>query len=345
MNLKTIILPLCVLLIFSCNSFKHVTSVKIVYEPEAQFRPGAAVPFGVVSLDRKGRRKSTKGYAQGKVDIDKYDIKVTGGWQEESNIIIDTLVEQGVNAWVKVLVTVPEYPNLVDSVSWKLTYEGTVSWYFNGVNGEKGKKGKVRIVSVRIGGTSLSDGNDGQKGYDGGNGHDLDIYVAKMVDSAFIQRHHYNVYAVKVVDRQTSAVKLTYVQETFGRLNIYAEGGKGGDGGDGGPGPDGRTGDATHSPGDGADGGRGGNGGTGGQGGKVRIFIDTANKAFLTQLIISNKGGAGGAGGTGGRAGQGGSSTDGRRGSDGRSGSPGFTGQWGRNGGEPEIIYGPVSLQ
>lgn len=345
MKTLKLLLPVFSLLLFTaCDPFRHVTSVRIVYQPEAQFRPGASVPFGVVSLDKKGRRKYTKGYTQGKVSIDKYEVAVSGGWQDESNIVIDTIVEGGPSKTVVVHVRVPGHTRLHDSIIWPLTYEGEATWYFNGAAGSDGKRGKVRLAPVRLGGTALSDGNSGEGGSFGSAGHDLDIYVVKVSDSAFIASRGYTVFAVKVRDRQTGTDKLTYVQEKYGRLRIFAQGGKGGNGGEGGPGPDGRNTEAGKSPGNGSDGGAGGNGGEGGKGGKIRIYIDSVNRDFLNQLIISNEGGPGGLGGRGGIAGRGGRSSDGNQGRDGSAGLNGLNGNNGVNGGRAEIIFGPVSL-
>lgn len=345
MKTLKILLPLMAVLLFTaCDPFRQVTSIRLVYEPGAQFRPGAAISFGVVSLDKKGRRKSTKGYTKGKVNLEKYDITVSGGWQEESTIIIDTLVEGGPTQSVIVHVRVPDHPRLHDSVVWFLTYEGEAVWYFDGANGEDGKRGKARLAPVRIGGTSLSDGMKGESGTNGSPGHDLDVFVVKAADSSFMAQRGYVVYAVKVRDKQTGAEKLTYIQEKYGRLRIYARGGKGGNGGEGGPGPDGRDTESGKLPGSGSDGGTGGNGGYGGNGGRIRIFIDSANRDFLNQLIISNEGGSGGLGARGGQGGRGGRSSDGNQGRDGIAGPYGINGRNGDNGRSPEIIFGPVSL-
>lgn len=329
---------------FSCKPFKNVTSIKLVYDSMAEFRPGGAVKFGVKTLDRRGRRKGTRGYAAGKMKFEQFDIRLTGGWQSADTFQIDTFVEPGVNKAIKIAAYVTGFPKLADSVELPLSYMGETRWNFSGAAGQGGKDGKSRILPARVDGTAVSDGKPGKDGLKGGNGHDLDVYIKKITDEAYKARFGCDVIAVKVYDRQTKATKFTYISELSSKMSIISNGGAGGEGGDGGPGSDGRDGDDLKNPGNGTDGGIGGKGGNGGDGGKITIYIATEEQDLLKYFVFTNNGGAGGKGGIGGIAGRGGVGTNRRRGNDGRNGFPGSNGTSGNEGGKPQVVFGPVGL-
>ena len=330
--------------IFSCKPFKNVTSIKVTYDTMSELRPGGAVKFGVKTLDRRGRRKSTRGFAGGKLKFEKFDIHSNGGWQSADTFFIDTFVEPGVYKTIKIAAYVPGFPKLADSVELQLNYKGAPSWDYSGYSGQGGKDGKSRILPARVDGTAISEGKPGKDGMTGGNGHDLDVYIKRINDDAFKNRYGCDVIAVKVYDRQTKATKFTYISELESKMTIATNGGAGGDGGDGGPGSDGRDGDDLKVPGNGADGGVGGVGGKGGNGGKITIFVAAEDQELLKLFVFTNNGASGGKGGLGGIAGRGGVGTNRRRGTDGRNGLSGLNGINGSDGGKPTIVPGPVSL-
>lgn len=332
------------LTVFSCKPFKNVTSIRVVYDTMSELRPGGAVRFGVKTLDRRGKRKATKGFAAGKLKMEQFDIYLSGGWQSADTFQIDTFVEPGVYKTVKIAAYVPGFPKLADSIEIPLSYMGEPKWNFSGAAGQTGKDGKSRILPVRVEGTAVSDGKPGKDGQKGGNGHDLDVYIKKITDAEYKNRFGCDVIAVKVYDRQTRATKFTYISELGSKINISSNGGAGGEGGDGGPGSDGRDGDDLKVPGNGTDGGAGGNGGNGGDGGKITVFVAAEEQDLMKFVIISNTGANGGKGGRGGIAGRGGVGTNRRRGTDGRTGLTGLDGSNGKSGGQPAVVFGPVSL-
>jgi hypothetical protein len=328
----------------SCKPFKNTTSIRIVCDTMAELRPGGNVRFGIKTLDRRGRRKATKGFAGGKIKMEKFDVRLSGGWQSTDTFHIDTFVEPGVYKTVKLAVYVPSFPKLADSIELPLSYAGEATWNFSGAKGVGGKDGKVRILPVRVDGTAVSDGKPGKDGGNGGNGHDVEVYIRRVFDTAYSAKFGTNVIAVKVYDQQTRATKFTYISEVAGKLIILTDGGVGGEGGDGGPGSDGRDGDDVKLPGNGANGGIGGKGGNGGRGGNITIYISAEDKDLLNRFVFSNKGAAGGAGGHGGTAGRGGVGANRKKGLDGTNGPNGGTGVSGNAGTQPKIILGPVSL-
>lgn len=329
-----------VLTVFSaCTSSKKFTSIRCVYDHDAQFRPGGSVPFGVVATHKNGTKISTKGYARGKYKMDNYNIQVTGGWYDGGVIFVDSVEDLQVNRTVKVVVRPLKKPGLVDSFEFQLNYEGLVTWNFSGERGAAGNSKSSRFLPVRIGGTGLLDGKDGEDGKPGTDGFDVTLYVYRVEDSTFYNRNGFNLYAVKAVAQNGGNIKVTFIAEKYGKLILKANGGDGGNGGEGGPGVDGNNEGNNTVAGTGTDGGKGGNGGKGGTSGHVKIYIDSNAREFLNLLEVQNRGGMGGLGGLGGAGGKCGINRSGSRASDGRKGANGSNGNNGTDAPKYDIFW------
>lgn len=323
-----------ILLSLACTSSKKFTSIRTVYDKDAQMRPGAPVAFGVVAQHKNGKKIITKGYLKGKYKIDNYEVQVIGGWQDGGVIFIDTAEDRNVNRSVKVIVNPVKRSSLKDSFEFKLNYEGIVTWNFSGETGESGDSKGSRVLPIRIGGTALASGKDGEAGLDGSSGLSVNLYVYKVSDSDFYRNFGYDLYAVKCTGMNGGVDKFTFVAQKYGKLILKLNGGDGGAGGNGGPGPDGFDADNNKTAGNGKDGGIGGTGGAGGNGGNVKIFLDSSASDFVNYLEVQNHGGKGGLGGRGGAAGQGGKPG----GYNGRAGANGRNGNNGMSGNKPEIV-------
>jgi hypothetical protein len=331
-----------VLIMAACANSKKFTSIRIIYDKDAQIRPGGTVPFGVLANHKNGDRVITKGFLKGKYHIDNYHIEAVGGWTEGATLFIDSLEDKTLNRSVKITAYPIKKPSLIDSIEIPLTYEGLVTWNFSGEDGEEGDSKGRRIIPIRIGGTGLNTGKPGDSGTSGTNALDIYVYVYKVHDDSFFNKNGFDVFAVMAKTENGSHQHFTFIAEKYGKLILKANGGNGGRGGSGGRGTDGLDTDGKKYGGRGTDGGNGGEGGAGGRGGRIWIQIDESAKDFEKYLEIQNRGGSGGAGGDGGIGGRGGRNPDGsfeRNGSTGRRGNNGFKGE---DGGAPVITYSYV---
>jgi len=328
--------------VFSCSSSKQFKSIRCIYDKDAQLKPGSAVGFGVVAIDKNDKKVITKGFLKGKYNINYYNVDVAGGWHESGVVFIDTNDDLIVNRSVKITVSPVKKPSLKDSIEFFLNYEGIVSWNFSGDNGKNGKNGSSRIVPIRVFGTAIATGKEGDNGTSGSNGMDVEVSVYKVHDDSFYQKFGYDLFAVSAVSQNGGNVKTTFIAEKYGKLILKSNGGIGGSGGSGGTGVDGFDENDKGSIGSGTNGGDGGKGGDGGAGGTIKIYIDSAAKDFIKYLEVQNAAGTFGKGGSGGKGGQGGLAKTGTRARDGEVGANGTNGTAGKDEIPVEIIYGYV---
>ncbi|MBS3914555.1 MAG: hypothetical protein KG003_08650 [Bacteroidetes bacterium] len=334
-----LIFSLAIFLFYSCVNSKKFTEIKILFDKDSELRPAGMVHFGVLATGKNGKKISTKGYLKGKYNIENYVFETSGASADGAILYIDSQENRDIHTTFTIIAHPLKNPDLRDSISVPLTYEGKVHWDFSGDGGKEGKSRGARVLPMRIGGTGLASGKTGDTGVSGNNGVDIHLYIYKKHDDSFYKRNGFDVYAVLAKTENLSYQKFTYIAEKYGSLAMNCDGGSGGDGGDGGPGTDGRDAYEKKAAGSGTDGGMGGNGGSGGTGGNVIVHIDSNAMDFVKYLKITNRGGRGGKGGEGGAAGKGGRNLDGTYAPDGRKGYRGRNGDDGRDGTGPEIRY------
>ena len=308
----------------ACSIFKgnkKIIAIEICYDTNAPILNGHNFEINVLAIYSNGKKQ-----------------EIT-----HKNDCVISVIGGSIN---KGTITIPNYPTtpITDTILVKANYSLddqsffkelkipynyldhlTVS--FNGANWLHGSKGKDKGTPLIF--RNGNDGETGENGAPGEDGHQLAVYIWKEDAS--------DLYRIKVNDLITDAPYFyTFRDRGFGVKLILngGRGGNGGDGGDGGTGKDGSISDnKTKEPGNGGNGGSGGTGGNGGNGGSAIIFLHPYAIELQNKISITNLGGEGGDPGRAGEAGQPGQPLDGQalgqkgvKGLHGTSGEIGLTG-------------------
>ncbi len=340
---RPLLLLLLGIALSSCAGWKkNLVKMDVEVPGELELRPGSSFPLTVKLLDGKGKRRSAGNTPSDKVKWKNFRITVSGGsWDpKKGTVLIDSNADNIAHHTVSLICEWKPDKRFTDHVDVLLNYRGKTAFSFNGKSGEKGDDKGSRVVPIKIGGTGLSSGKDGEDGGNGDPGQDVEVYIRPVKDTAYRHLTGETLYEGVAHSKSLGITRRFYLSRDQSILQISCTGGNGGNGGNGGPGTDGRDASGMRGAGSGTDGGDGGNGGNGGNGGSIAVYLLPGAEIFEGRIELLNSGGMGGQGGLGGSGGRGGRKINGSYEPSGNAGSNGRNGINGDPGPEIRILKG-----